>query len=90
MPDDSPKGDLNSHLLAELTPLFQELRERLGVDADTWDIVLAGLTRTAFIGARVGVAEALAQAVEQGVNINLKMEINEPSLDELLAADDDD
>jgi hypothetical protein len=67
--------------------LAREAHDRLENEAD-WPLLNAAIVKAAMLGARVGIAEALAQVVEQGHDVNLDMQIRDHTLEELMADDE--
>jgi hypothetical protein len=65
-PTEHPHANVNQRALDELRPLVQLIDERVELTDQEHDIVTSCLSNAILAGVRIGVAEALAQATEQG------------------------
>jgi hypothetical protein len=86
----SNPGDISERVLDEGLRWSREVLERIVCDDETERIVRAGIVSALLAGVRIGVAEAVAQAIEQGFNPQLNLGIPNMSFDDLLNAGDDD
>jgi hypothetical protein len=68
-------GDVTDKARIELAPIAARLRERLDVGEREWDLVARALAQALIAGVRIGGAEVAAQAIESGLPVTLKMDL---------------
>ncbi len=76
MSQPSRTGDVSDKARIELGPIARQLREQLDVDDREWDLIVRALAHALMAGVRIGGAEVAAQAIESGMPVTLKMQID--------------
>jgi len=69
-------GDVSDKARIELGPIARTLREELDVDDREWDLIVHALAQALMAGVRIGGAEVAAQAIESGMPVTLKMQVD--------------
>jgi hypothetical protein len=78
-----PRANINRRAQDQIRPIMELLDERLELTEDTQELIWQALANAVLEGVRIGAAEALAQAAEQGLNLELQLDVRPKPLDEL-------
>lgn len=89
MDDDETQGDITAPLMVELRTIMSDLEERLELDDEQFRVIGAGLQAAGYAGVRVGVAEILAQAIESGMDLKYEQHLDNTSVEDLLADEEE-
>ena len=71
---------IDDRLITELRSILATLENQLDLDDRAHALIVSALANSMLMGARVVVAEATAQVVEQGVNLDLDLGIEHGDL----------
>jgi hypothetical protein len=78
-----PRANINRRAQAQIRPIMELLDERLELTEDAQELIWQALANAVLEGVRIGAAEALAQAAEQGLDLELDLDVRPKPLDEL-------
>jgi hypothetical protein len=78
-----PRANINRRAQDQIRPIMELLDERLELTEDTQELIWQALANAVLEGVRIGAAEALTQAAEQGLDLELHLDVRPKPLDEL-------
>jgi hypothetical protein len=78
-----PRANINRRAQDQTRPIMELLDERLELTEDAQELIWQALANAVLEGVRIGAAEALAQAPEKGLDLELHLDVRPKRLDEL-------